>query len=139
MGHARALSPVEFSLTSRQPKEPAPTKSLRDLFDTLHQQTFNGAKAHFVRGKDDKQLADLWRQRQGDPITVELLMRAFFERRDVWVAKRGYSVATFILEVPKLIVYLARRRKPGDLASAGKYADVMRGGEMDDADEVVES
>lgn len=82
--------------------EHAPTGSLLQHFNAAHVARF-GSKASITRGKDATLLTNLWRQRQGDPVGVELLIDAFFQTSDPFVLRSGFTVGVFVSQVGRLI------------------------------------
>jgi hypothetical protein len=80
-------------------------------FDTLHRQAF-GVSAHFSGAKDATLLASLWRERQLDPITVEMLMAEFFAHPTAWTKQNGFTVGIFYSQVGKLLLQVIQRERP---------------------------
>jgi hypothetical protein len=89
----------------------APTRDLLALFDECHLAKL-GTKADLTPKKDGAILAAIWKQRQGDPVTVEALIRAFFDDNDPWVIERGYTVGVFKTQVGKLVTRLSGHDAP---------------------------
>lgn len=83
-------------------KDIAPTRTLMALFDQLHTERFQ-AKADLQGAKGAKLLADLWRARRDDPVTVEMLIRAFFASNDPYIVSRGFTPGVLVGQVGKLI------------------------------------
>jgi hypothetical protein len=92
----------------------APTRALLTQFDSLHHAKF-GTKAAIRAGKDAKLLAELWRQRQGDPVTVEALMTLFFAASDPFIQNAGYTVGVFVSQIGKLLPKAARAIQPPEI------------------------
>jgi len=100
-------STTTTELSKKQKVLSAPTSALLAQFDERHRERFQ-AKASFKPGKDAKLIAALWRERQGDPVSVEALIDAFFASQDRFIADAGHSVGVFVSQVPKLIGIVAR-------------------------------
>ncbi len=105
-GSRSTLHDPRSEVSTNQKLQTAPTRELLTRFDQRHQARF-GAKAAIGGAKDAKRIADLWRQRQGDPVTVEQLIDAFFETRDPFVLQAGFGVGVFISQIPKLVPLVA--------------------------------
>lgn len=86
----------------------APTQALLAYFDRRYTERF-GTKATFTPGKDAKHMADLWRQRRGQAVTVELLIDTFFASRDSWIAQSGFTVGVFFSQAARLTTEVASK------------------------------
>lgn len=109
-----------------QPK--APTRALLTLFDACHVERF-GTKAAIDGGKDAAILAKLWRERAGDAVSIEALIRAFFDTDDPWVRSRGYTVGVFKSQIGKLLAGFAQTREASASAESPDAAatrDLLR-------------
>ncbi len=98
-------------LSKNQKGPTAPTRELLTRFDDRHFERF-GTRVGFNGAKDSKRMADLWRQRQGDPVTVEMLIDAFFQSRDKFILEAGFTVGVFISQIGKLVTRVPRETAP---------------------------
>ena len=108
----RELNGTELNGTKQeQERAPvAPTRDLLALFDDHHQRKFS-TKAAITAGKDAKLIAQLWVDRQGDPVTVPMLIAAFFASADPWIPQAGYTVGVLVSQVGKLIPIAAKANR----------------------------
>lgn len=104
-----SISSSEDSDPKDQGQNPAPTRDLLALFDSLHQARFH-VPADINGRKDASILAKIWRQRGTEQTAA--LIREFFAIQDAWVLERGFSVGIFKTQVSKLLVRLPKASQP---------------------------
>ncbi len=82
----------------------APTRELLKAFDILHQTTL-GVRAVINGARDGKILARLWSS-HGE--MVDALMQDYFNSRDAFIERQGYSVPYFAAQFPRLLATRVR-------------------------------
>jgi hypothetical protein len=102
----------------------APTGKLLTLFNDLHRERV-GTNAAIAGAKDATLLKRIWEQQERNTELVERLMRAFFESRDPFIVRAGFTVGVFASQFGKLLAVGAGVAKPSVRPEVRELCDAM--------------
>lgn len=114
------ITQTQKNSLARTERAPVPTTAMLRRFDELHRKHL-GVRAVFSNGKDAKLIAALYRSHGGE--LVDALMQEFFESRDPFIRKAGFTIGVFLSQAGKLIAHRQAHRLPAASTAGSRTGD----------------